>query len=168
MKKQENITKNRIILVLATVILLVSILSGCSASNNEAAIVSKEGLNSADKKAVEKIIQEAYIDGVHINYDVEAMKKGFDKEFIMFAINESSVEKVTLDKWMDYISQTKKKNPEPEKNIKYEIPSIDIVKDTAVARVEIYKAEKHIYTDFLSLYKVNNEWKIVGKVYCHY
>ena len=44
-------------------------------------------------------------------------------------------------------------------------PSIDITGSAAVARVELYRDFKHIFTDYLSLYRFDDGWKIVGKIF---
>ena len=46
-----------------------------------------------------------------------------------------------------------------------EIPMVDVTGDAAVARVELYKDGKHIYSDYMSLYRFDDGWKIVGKIY---
>jgi hypothetical protein len=45
------------------------------------------------------------------------------------------------------------------------IASLDITAECAAAKIEISKNGKMIYTDYLSLLKFGNGWKIVAKVY---
>jgi hypothetical protein len=42
---------------------------------------------------------------------------------------------------------------------------VDITNNEAVARVEVHRDGKHIFTDYLSLYKFADGWKIVGKIF---
>ena len=53
--------------------------------------------------------------------------------------------------------------PELETTAKY--PMIDISGNAAVAKVELYRGGKQIFTDYLSLYKFDDGWKIVSKIY---
>jgi ketosteroid isomerase-like protein len=39
------------------------------------------------------------------------------------------------------------------------------MKAAAVARVEVHRDGKHIFTDYLSLYRFADGWKIVGKIF---
>ncbi|KAA3602848.1 MAG: hypothetical protein DWQ06_06665 [Calditrichaeota bacterium] len=43
----------------------------------------------------------------------------------------------------------------------FEISSLEVSNQTASAKVKIY-SEKHTFTDFISLAKFGNEWKIIG------
>lgn len=42
---------------------------------------------------------------------------------------------------------------------------IEVVGNAAVAKVELYREDKKIFTDFLSLYKFEEGWRIVSKIY---
>jgi len=42
---------------------------------------------------------------------------------------------------------------------------VDVVGNAGIAKIEFYKGEKLAYTDFLSLYKFNDGWKLVAKIY---
>jgi len=42
---------------------------------------------------------------------------------------------------------------------------VDVTGNAAVAKIEIYKDGKHIYSDYMALYKIDNNWKIVNKIY---
>jgi hypothetical protein len=46
-----------------------------------------------------------------------------------------------------------------------EFPLVDITNNEAVARVEVHRDGKHIFTDYLSLYSFADGWKIVGKIF---
>jgi len=51
--------------------------------------------------------------------------------------------------------------PEPD----YELPIIDIAGNAAFVKIIMFKNSKHIFTDYMSLYKYSDEWKIVNKTY---
>jgi hypothetical protein len=119
-----------------------------------------------DKAAVKKTIVEAYVKGIHINRDVDAIKKGFDSEFNMVYLHGDHVHKLPISEWITKIKASKEKNPEPSKaKITYKFPMVDVTGNAAVAKIEIFKDGKHIYSDYMALYKINEEWKIVNKIY---
>ncbi len=44
-------------------------------------------------------------------------------------------------------------------------PVVEISGSAAICRVEIERGGKHVFTDFLNLYKFEDGWKIVGKTF---
>lgn len=126
------------------------------------------GAQDADKEheAVKKVIEAAYVKGVHIDRDTEAMRKGFHPAFVMFVYGKDGIEKMSIDEWMEKIEEGKKKSPAPPENkVTHEFSMVDVTGNAAVAGIEIYKGGKHIFTDYMSLYKFEDGWKIVGKIY---
>jgi hypothetical protein len=120
----------------------------------------------SEKAAVKKTIVDAYVKGIHINRDVEAIKKGFDSEFNMVYLHGDHVHKLPISEWITKIKASKEKNPEPPKaKITHKFPLVDITGNAAVAKIEIYKDGKHIYSDYMALYKIDENWKIVNKIY---
>lgn len=119
-----------------------------------------------DKAAIRKTIETAYVKGIHIDWDVELIMTGFHPAFTMFIYEDGGVRKFAIDEWtksIDRKKQTKSKGPDYE--ITSEIPMVDVTGNAAVARVELYKDGKHIYSDYMSLYRFDDGWKIVGKIY---
>lgn len=123
---------------------------------------------TAEEMAIKEVIKKAYIEGVHINRDPDAMKVSFDSGFEMKYVKDNQVGVMTLEQWIGFVERLKGKFPEPSKDVEYNIPMISVAGDAAVARIEVYKGSKHIYSDFFSLYKVDGEWKIVSKIYHAY
>ena len=66
-----------------------------------------------EKSAVQKVVEEAYVQGVHANPSGDAMRKGFHQDFVMF----------------------------------------------------VFRDGKHVFSDYLSLYKFEDGWKIIGKIF---
>lgn len=119
-----------------------------------------------EKQAVIKAVEEAYVQGVHANPSGEAMRKGFHTDFIMFVFDTGKVNKVTRDEWISRIEAAKAKNRDsPRPEIKAEFPLVEITGNAAILKVEIYRNGKHIFSDYLSLYKFDDGWKIVGKIF---
>jgi hypothetical protein len=119
-----------------------------------------------DAAAVRKTIETAYVKGIHTDWDVELIKTGFHPAFTMFIYEGGAVRKLTIDEWSASIGKKKVGQPEgPDYEITAEIPMVDVTGNAAVARVELYKDGDHIYTDYMSLYRFDDGWKIVGKIY---
>jgi hypothetical protein len=119
-----------------------------------------------DVEAVKKVVEDAYVKGIHMNRDVEAVRAGFHPAFIMFRLGKGEVTHMTLDDWIAGIEKSKKDHPDPPpQKTTHEFSMVDVTGDAAVARVEIYKDGKHIFTDYISLYRCPGGWKIVGKIF---
>ena len=117
-----------------------------------------------EAEAVRKAIIDGYVKAVHIERDVPAMEKGFHPDFVMFIKKEGEIRHFTLPAWIESVGK-RKGDPPPGYKVTWDIPLVDIEGDAAVARVEIYRDGKHIYTDYMSLYKFDDGWQIVGKIY---
>jgi hypothetical protein len=112
------------------------------------------------------VVEEAYVKGVHADPSGEAMRKGFHPDFIMFVQDGEKVTKVTRDEWITRIEAGKAKNSgAPKPAVKHEFPVVEVSGKAAIVRVELYRDGKHVFTDFISLYKFEDGWKLVGKTF---
>jgi hypothetical protein len=129
-----------------------------------AIVSSSQGGN--DEAAVRETIVEAYVKGIHINRDVEAVRKGFHPSFTMFIKKGEDVGTLSIDKWVKSIEKSKEEKPDgPSYKVTHEIPLVNVSGDAAVAKVMIYRDGELIYSDYMSLYRFEDGWKIVGKIY---
>jgi len=118
-----------------------------------------------DRQAIETVVRSAYVEGVHIKGDPALMRKGFHPDFRMFMLRDGALVTVTLDEWAGRIEKGARERTGPAPQIRAEFPLVDVTNDEAVARVEIHRDGKHIFTDYLSLYRFADGWKIVGKIF---
>ncbi len=111
------------------------------------------------------VVQSAYVDGIHRNSDAAAMKAGFHEDFVMFVNADEGMMMVTRDDWA---ARIEKAGADPDRKT-FEISAdLEIVGqsgDAAVVEVELSRDGKHVFTDFLSLYKTPDGWKIIAKIY---
>jgi hypothetical protein len=122
--------------------------------------------NPSEEEKIKELINRAYINGIHNNGDVSDVRNGFDPAFEMFLFENGEVSKLSIGNWLIRIEENKKKNPNPPVNLaSANFLSIDIVENTASIKFELQRGGKTLFTDFMYLYKINGEWKIIGKVY---
>jgi len=119
----------------------------------------------ADVEAVKKVVQSAYVDGVHAKGDTALMRAGFHPSFRMLVLKDGALSAVTLDEWAARIEKdaTAKKFMRPE--IRADFTRVDVTRDAAVVRLELFRGGKHAFTDYLSLYRFPDGWKIVSKTF---
>ena len=120
-----------------------------------------------DKAAVEQVIKSAYFNGAFNDLDTESMKKGFHPDFAIFSAKGKKLGKYPIAVW---IERTEKRKSDPgfdpaQVARDCKITSLDVTGGCATAKVEIHKNGKLVYTDYLSLLKFDDGWKIVAKVY---
>ena len=60
----------------------------------------------------------------------------------------------------------KKENPALwESKTSYDFRLVDITKNAAVAKLDVYKGTTHFSTDYMLLYKFEECWKTVSKIF---
>jgi hypothetical protein len=126
----------------------------------------KKKCNEEDVMAIKKVIKECYVKGVHMNRDVEALKKGFHPDFTILVKKEGGeMVTVPISKWIEKIKKWKEKEPELKTKYKHKLGMLDVAGNAAVARLDVFKEGKYAYTDYFSLYKFDDGWKIVNNVF---
>ena len=131
---------------------LMLLLLAASASSNVVAQVD-------DKQAV-RIPLENYLKG-HATGDGEYMKKAFHTEGHMMFIRDG---KYMTRSFADYIAGFTGKPPADEAQRKRWIESVDVFGNAAVGKI-ILDYPNARFVDYMSLLKINGEWKIVNKIF---
>lgn len=123
-------------------------------------------IQDKEEMAVQKVIEDAYIKGIHGNQDEKTVKSGFHKDFAMLVLKDMSLEKVNVDQWLQRIEEMKKENPELWKaKTTHNFLLIDVTGSAAAAKLDVFKGKIHFSTDYMLLYKFGDGWKIVSKVF---
>ena len=123
-------------------------------------------MENSEKEAIKSVIENAYIQGIHGNQDEETVRSGFHPDFTMLVMKDNEIETVMVDEWLSRLEVMKKENPAmwgAETRHKFEI--IDAAGYAAVAKLDVHKGTIHFSTDYMLLYKFQEGWKIVSKVF---
>lgn len=120
-----------------------------------------------DKAAIESVIQTAYVDGLQNWGDSEVIRAGFHPEFeLLTKTADNQIRKLPIENWIEMVENRKARNPEgPGALVTADITSVDITVDAAVAKLDLFREGKKLFTDYLLLYKFDEGWRIVGKIY---
>ena len=112
----------------------------------------------ASEKDAVRVPLENYIKG-HETGDAEYMKKAFHTEGNLIFVRDG---KYTTRSFAEYIGGMSGKPAADEAKRKRAIESIDFAGNAAVARIILdYPTVK--FVDYMTLLKINGEWKIVNK-----
>lgn len=103
---------------------------------------------------------EAYLRG-HATGDGEEWRRAFHPSAMVTGLRDGKLQAMTAP---EFVSRAPGRPPADEAKRKRRIVSIDVSGDAAVAKVELdYPAV--FFVDYLSLLKVDGEWKIAQKTY---
>ncbi len=115
-----------------------------------------------DDDAIRGLLVEAYVEGIFINRDREAVMKGFHPGFVLHVYDGGNLIKAPLELWLGRLQLDGKRNTE---SIDYTFDLIDITGNSAIAKMQIFENSQHLYTDYFGLYKFEEGWKIVNKIF---
>ncbi len=121
-----------------------------------------------EKEAIKEVITTAYINGLQNKGPVADIQAGFHPGFELLGVRNNELTKWPIYSWVQYHENKLKEDPAPpapEAMVSGKFPMIDVTGSTAVAKVELYKGGNLIFTDYLSLYKFDEGWRVVSKVY---
>ena len=120
----------------------------------------------SDKELIKLVIEKAYIEGIHTTQDEKVIRSGFHKDFEMLVYKDNGISEVTLEMWYKRIEQLKKDNPVLwNKETRYESMQINVSGYAASVQFDVYKGNAFFSTDFMLLYKFEDGWKIVSKIF---
>jgi len=127
------------------VILLLFILSGFLTINAQSEI-----------EQINKVLYD-YIDGT-ANGEPDRLKRAFHEDFNLYFVQTDSLRVWSGKQYIGNVKQGRKSNRIGK------VLSIDYEGDAAIAKIEILMpGRKRIYTDYLLLLKIKNNWKIIHK-----
>ena len=150
--KSEVIMK-KILICLTAVAACVLIVCPLSSQNATA---------DQEKEAVKKTVVDAYVDGLFLKGDPALIKKGFHPDCDVLILNKGNLVKVHAYSYVERLEE----NPGPlHAGTTYQFSDVQVMGYAGLAVVEIFQEANHIYTDYLSLYKFADGWKIVTKIY---
>lgn len=118
------------------------------------------GIAQTPEKDAVRVPLENYLKG-HATGDGEFMRKAFHTEGNLIFIREG---KFSTRSFADYIAGFTGKPAADEAARKRSIESIDVAGNAASAKIVLdYPATR--FVDYMSLLKINGEWKIVTKIF---
>ncbi|MHA1961034.1 MAG: nuclear transport factor 2 family protein [Candidatus Thorarchaeota archaeon] len=116
------------------------------------------------RNTIENAIDAAFNKG-----DIHEIQKYFHQEFTLITLEDGLLVKTPLSVLLESVKEKKRKRAfPPHDRISIKITSVDIAKNAASVSLEFYRGLTHSCTDFFSLYKLGEEWRIVSQTTHHY
>jgi hypothetical protein len=130
------------------------------------ALAAVAATNPADADAVKAVVHSAYVEGVHAHPDSAAMRRGFHPDFRMLVLKDGALTAVPLEDWIARMEKSRASNPGAVlPKIEADFTSVDVTGNAATVRLELRRDGKHVFTDYLALYRFADGWKIVSKTF---
>ncbi|MBI9052178.1 MAG: nuclear transport factor 2 family protein [Bacteroidales bacterium] len=118
--------------------------------------------------AIKEVIQSAYVDGLQNKGNTSDIENGFHSGFNLLGVNHNMLTKFPIYSWIQSFESRKAKDPTPpteEQLISCKYLLIDVTGNAAMAKIELNRNNELLFTDYLQLYKFEEGWKIVSKIY---
>jgi hypothetical protein len=119
---------------------------------------------ASDEAAIKALVQTAYVDGLQNLGDLEKTRAGFHPDFVLLGLREGQLTKLPIADWIASAEKRKASGQKPPLTTCTFI-TVDVTGSAAAVELELAQDGKRIFTDYLSLYKFPDGWKIVGKIY---
>ncbi len=123
-----------------------------------AGYVAEHEAAKADEAAIRETVQ-AYFDGMVLG-EPERLRAAFHEDAYLIGITRDGPTRIPFAEWSARMTRPLP-NPEQFRN---RVVSVDVVGMAAVAKTDLDWPSVH-YVDYLSLLKVDGEWKIVNKIW---
>jgi hypothetical protein len=115
---------------------------------------------------IKAVIEKAYIQGIHDEQDEDLIRDGFHEDFRMLVLGDNAIDPVSVDAWLERLKDMKRDNPELwSAEATHEFKLIDVSGYAAVAVLDVWRGDIHFSTDYMLLYKFDEGWQIVSKIF---
>ena len=124
--------------------------------------------DSADRAAIEALLNEIYLEGIYTVQDADLVRQGFHPDFNLTVVDGDAILYVPLEEWIAYeglnlAEDLKSGGQLAKRGASLSIGSIDIVDNVASVKAEVRIGGDLAYTNFYGLAKTRGEWRIVTK-----
>jgi hypothetical protein len=123
---------------------------------------------TSDEDAIKQVITASYINGIQNGGSAEDIRKGFHSSFTMLRLLDNEIKPLPIEEWITNLEKNKTKNEPAPPKAEGKFINVDVTGTAAVVKLDLYRAGKRTFTDYLVLYKFTQGWKIVSKTFFRY
>jgi len=120
-------------------------------------------------EAIKTVIQTSYVEGIQNEGDIVKIDAGIHPDFKLLGIDkEDGIWQLPISEWKDKVIERKKNGKLPrtgEDVISIKFLDVDVTGTAAVAKFEFYVGKEKKYIDYISLYKFDQGWMLVSKIF---
>jgi hypothetical protein len=145
----------------ASTTILTLLLCGSVFSQNQTAV-------DDDKAAIKKVVEDCYLQVVFGTKEIAELEKGFHADFNMYVLHQNQIDKRSREVWEQRLRKVRAENRQSKRHYTHDFKLIDVTDYTGLVKLEIYGDGKLEYTDYLTLYKFEDGWKIMTKLFTYH
>jgi len=121
-----------------------------------------------NKEAIKNVIQTAYVEGLQNEGNIDKIDSGIHPGFDLLGIGkDDNMWKYPIADWKE--KTIKKVNdgdlPRTGDQVSVVFKAIDVTGTAAIAKIDFFVGDKLTYVDYISLYKFEDGWKMVNKIF---
>jgi len=109
---------------------------------------------------IQQIIEKSYIEGIYTKGDAAAIQAGWHESAEILICDNGDILRNPVTFWIEYFSSNSAIAPD----ITYNFENINIAGNAAVAELSLFRNNVLFSTDFISLHRFADGWKIVSKI----
>jgi len=131
--------------------------------------LSKHENPALERERIRRMLEDVYVHDMYMKETRKEMSSEFSEAFHMLVpeLDGRSLQPVRL-RW-DGLAELMRNHPKAiSARTRFEFPLIDVTGDAAMARVDVFDGDRPVYSDYVSLYRVQGSWCLVSKVYHAY
>jgi hypothetical protein len=128
-------------------------------------LLSTAVLAQNDEQQVKQVVTTAYIQGIHNGGPTADIRAGFHPTFNMLRLMDNQVKPLPIEEWISNIEKTRAQQTAQPQKTEGIFVSVNVAGSAANVVLDLYRADKKIFTDNLLLYKFTEGWRIVSKTY---
>ncbi|MFO7615163.1 MAG: nuclear transport factor 2 family protein [Bacteroidales bacterium] len=141
--------------------LLIAFTLGTFSQNNEDI--------ANDREMIKEVIQSAYVEGLQNEGDIAKIDAGFHPGFRLLGTGPGGeMWELPISEWKERVVKEVAEGKKPrkaEEAVSVKFLEVDVTGNAAMAKFEFYVGEKLTFIDYLFLYKFENQWMIVSKIF---
>ncbi len=114
---------------------------------------------------VRRILEDVYVRDMYVGSRL-VLSRDFDDAFHMLVPELDGRRNVPVAVRWDGLEELRSNHPKAlSPQTRFEFPLIDVAGNAAIARVDVFHGDTPVYSDYVTLYRVDGEWKLVSKVF---
>ena len=119
----------------------------------------------AETEGVKNVVQEAYVQGVFVKRSEALVRSGFHPSFVMSVHAGDEIIQASLDMWLERLQLDDTPSGDGVRTL---FDRVDVTQNTAAVKLQVWINDVHTYTDYIGLYKFDDGWKIVNKIFAEH
>lgn len=122
-----------------------------------------------EQEAIKKVIQTAYVEGLQNEGNANKIDSGIHPDFVLLGVGkDNEIWKYPISDWKAKVLKRREKGELPKTSdqmVSVNFVTVDVTGNAAMVKLEFYVGTKLTYIDYISLYKFENGWKMVNKIF---